>query len=64
MTPRQVEERPRREEMPGERGVWLEDGGFDWHTRLLIISDEHGRWIGASPDLDVSMVDLTEHRVV
>lgn len=37
--------------------------GFRWHARLLAVADGSGRWIGATPDGDIELVDLTAHRV-
>ena len=40
-------------------------GGFFWHGRLLLIpsGEDDGRWLAASPDLDIEFVDTTEHYV-
>lgn len=37
--------------------------GFRWHARLLVVADGSGRWIGATPDCDIELDDLTTHRV-
>ena len=40
-------------------------GGFYWHGRLLLVPSglDDGRWIAARPDLDIEIVDTTEHYV-
>lgn len=40
-----------------------DEAGFNWHARLLVVSDGSGRWIGATPNLGVELIDLTQQRV-
>ena len=38
--------------------------GLKWHHRLLLVEGDGGQWIAATPDYDVELLDLTNHRVV
>lgn len=40
-----------------------DEHGFRWHARLLAVADGNGRWIGATPDGEIELIDLTWHRV-
>ena len=42
-----------------------EDALYFWHSRILLRRLGDGsRWIGVSPDLELEVVDLSDHRVV
>ena len=43
-----------------------DDDGMHWHHRVLLIPSGRGdgRWVGASPDHELGIVDLSEHRVI
>ena len=40
--------------------------GFNWHARLLFHASPaaDGKWVCATPDLDVELISLADHRVV
>eukprot|EP00972_Heterocapsa_arctica_P006405 938907-Heterocapsa_arctica.AAC.1 len=38
--------------------------GFMWPMRLLMIHGGGGKWVAATPDHELEMLDLTEHRVI
>eukprot|EP00971_Amphidinium_carterae_P087653 1734223-Amphidinium_carterae.1 len=40
--------------------------GYRWHMRLLLIQggSNSSRWIWATPDLEVQVGDLSDHRIV
>ena len=42
------------------------DSDFNWHMRLLIHPSPlgDGRWVAATPDLEIEVIDLGKHRVV
>ena len=38
---------------------------FSWHHRVLVVAGPSaGDWVGFSPDLEVQVIKLSEHRVV
>jgi hypothetical protein len=37
---------------------------FHWHHRVLLVQVSGTRWVVATPDLDVEVTDLSEHRVL
>lgn len=43
---------------------FFDDPHFRWHVRLLMINCGGGKWIWATPDLEVQYGDLTAHRIV
>ena len=44
---------------------WEDEGDFDWdHRILLVATNSTGKWICATPDYEVALVDLSVHRVV
>ena len=43
---------------------FFDDDEFQWHMRILIVNCTAGRWIWATPDLEVQHADLGGHRVV
>ena len=44
---------------------WGDEDGFFWHHRILLLPGASpGRWIVATPDLEVQFTDISEHRVV
>eukprot|EP00971_Amphidinium_carterae_P184976 3672855-Amphidinium_carterae.1 len=43
---------------------FFEDANFSWHHRLLLCRIEGAKWIAASPDLDIEVLDLSAHRVL
>ena len=43
---------------------YYDDENFSWHHRILLIGAGNGRWILATPDLEVQYQDLSERRVV
>ena len=43
---------------------FFDDDEFAWHMRLLLITGGNGKWIWATPDLEVQYGDLSNHRVV
>lgn len=43
---------------------YFDDPVFQWHVRLLMINFGRGRWIWATPDMEVQYGDLAQHRVV
>ena len=42
----------------------LKDEDETWHARALLIEVGEDKWIAATPDLSVEVLDLTNHRVV
>ena len=43
---------------------FFDDDEFSWHVRLLLVHGGDGKWIWATPDLEVQYGDVSEHRVV
>ena len=44
---------------------WEDENDFFWHHRILLSAGSSpGKWLVATPDLEVQFVDLAEHRVV
>ena len=43
---------------------WDDEPGFYWHHRVLLIGAGSGKWIWATPDLEVQFHDLSTHQVV
>ena len=42
-----------------------EDGdGLLWHHRLLLVRATGSQWIAATPDHDVALLNLSNHRVI
>jgi len=39
-----------------------DENGLTWHHRVLLKKIGQGRWVAASPDLDLELIDLTEVR--
>ena len=44
--------------------VDLEDEDETWHARALLIEVSAGKWIAATPDLSLEVLDLTNHQIV
>eukprot|EP00972_Heterocapsa_arctica_P006299 923761-Heterocapsa_arctica.AAC.1 len=38
--------------------------GVFWHMRLLLIHGGGGKWIAATPDHELEVIDITEYRVI
>ena len=44
---------------------WEDEDGYFWHHQLLLLqASQAGRWLVATPDLEVQLADLSTHRVV
>ena len=44
---------------------WEDEGQFYWHHRILLVATGNpGKWICATPDYEIQLVDLSEHRIV
>ena len=43
---------------------WDDEQGFFWHHRVLLVGAGNGKWIWATPDLEVQFHDLSTHQVV
>ena len=42
-----------------------DEGGMNWHGRILLERlNGEGRWIAASPDLEIGVLELGNHRVI
>ena len=41
---------------------FFNDEEFHWHGRLLLIQASGSKWITATPDLDVEITELADHR--
>ena len=39
-------------------------GQYPWHARILFEKFAESRWVGCSPDGEVQVVDLRDHRVI
>ena len=39
--------------------AFWEDPSFQWHMRLLLVHGGGGRWVVATPDLEVQYLDLS-----
>ena len=45
--------------------LWEDECDFFWHHRnLLVPTIASGKWICATPDYEVALVDLSERRIV
>ena len=45
---------------------FFDDPNYHWHGRVLLLPSPNGdgRWIGCSPDLELEVLNLAEHRVL
>eukprot|EP00959_Pyramimonas_sp_CCMP1952_P272974 5706157-Pyramimonas_sp.AAC.1 len=42
-----------------------EDANVNWHTRILLEKlNDQGRWVVATPDGDIQVIDLAQYRVL
>ena len=43
---------------------YFADPNFLWHMRVLLVHGGAGKWVAASPDHDLELLDLTDKRVI
>lgn len=44
---------------------YFDDPNFHWHGRILLVAlPSSGKWIAASPDLEIEVLDLSSHRIL
>ena len=41
-----------------------QDDNFTWHQRLLLVELGPGRWVAATPDFGIGVLDLSQHKVI
>eukprot|EP00971_Amphidinium_carterae_P137912 2733315-Amphidinium_carterae.1 len=43
---------------------FFHDQNYQWHHRLLLARLENARWVAATPDEEIEIVNLSDHRVI